>query len=184
LLAALPLLLAVAALPLAGGAWLRVLAVGLLLAGAGLLARAPELYRGDNVFHEPTMLRDLDRRLPLNAALLMRTHEALFRRLLRRPGTDRVWVPLAFDEHQYSVHWYHLAPYASAADNGAWIRRGVNADDLERAVDDLLAEGRPVYLSTLLRHQVPAMGAILAALQRRFRLEPDGERLVHVYRRS
>jgi predicted amidohydrolase len=112
----------------------------------------------------------------------MRTHEALFRRLLRRPGTDRIWVPLALDEHQDPVHRHHLAPYARAADNGAWIRRGAEADDVERAVDGLLTEGRPVYLSTLLQHQVPAMGAILAALQRRFRLEPDGEQLVHVYR--
>jgi 4-amino-4-deoxy-L-arabinose transferase-like glycosyltransferase len=182
LLAALPLLLVVAALPLAGGAPLRILAVGLLLAGVGVLARAPELYRGDTAFHELTLLRDLNWRLPANAALVMRTHEALFRRLLRHPETDRVWVPLAFDEHQRPVHLFHLAPYAPAADNGAWIRRRAQPDDVERTVDDLLAEGRPVYLSMLLQHQVPAMEAILAALQRRFRLEPDSQGLFHVYR--
>jgi 4-amino-4-deoxy-L-arabinose transferase-like glycosyltransferase len=178
LVSALPLMMAVAAIPFGpGGAVPRVAAVGLAVWGIAMTPFSSPLYRGEAISNEASYLRALDAELPANAALLVRANEALFRRIVRRPGTDRVWLPLALDEHQSAVRRHRLAPYAPARDDGRWIRQGIDATTAERMIGALLDEGRPVYA---LRGGSNA--GVYAVLGRRFRVVPTGDRWLRIER--
>jgi hypothetical protein len=172
LLLALPPLLATAALPVAGPRVLRAVALGLLLATSVSLVRAPQLYARDKAFHEPTVLREIAAVMPPNAALLAHTSGVFFSRLVRDGGSDRVWVPLGMDAHEFAIAWHHLQPYARVRDGGAWVRRGLDFARPEGLIDALLAERRPVFLAVPRPSQVPGLPALLERLRAHYRLVP------------
>lgn len=157
----------------------------MLAAGLFILARSPALYAPDKHFGEPSVLAAIDRAVPANAALLLRTNEAFFRRFLHHDGMDRLWFPLGFDDHQLPVRWHRITSTLTAADRGEWIRQGLDAGTAPEMVDALLAEGRPVYLGTVLAFQVPFMAALLTTLGNRYTLAPvaslpNGNRLFRI----
>src|SRR5207244_3446737 len=134
------------------------------LAGAlavSVLARTPGTYAPPKMFHEPATLSNIARRVEPNAALLVHTNGAFFERLVRTPGTDRVWVPLGLDEHQLATRLLHLAPLGPAAGGAAWIDMALagpfDPATAEAIVRRLLRAGRPVYVSSLLAYHVPLL---------------------------
>jgi 4-amino-4-deoxy-L-arabinose transferase-like glycosyltransferase len=179
----LPALGGLAALPFARAApvALRSAAFALAVLAAWQVVRGSDAYAPPPPLHEPTTLRQLDAALPANAALLAHATEPFVRRILRRDGTDRVWVPAFPDEHQLAIRVMRIKPESPARDRGAWIRQGLDAHSAEPIVRQLLADGRPVYLSTMLRSQAPTLPGILDVLFRRFRIERVGQPGVPLY---
>jgi 4-amino-4-deoxy-L-arabinose transferase-like glycosyltransferase len=191
LLPIVPVLLCVAALPFAPEVRVAVRASALALAIAGLvlLARSPTLYAREKQLWEPTKLRQIDALVPPNAAVLAHSTEPFVRRILRRPGTDRIWVPIGLDAHQLARRLEKVAPTGPARDDGGWMRHGLDPRSAEGIVREMLSEGRPVYLSTMLRPKVKRFQEIFRALDHSFRLEPvlrrdDGDLLFAVHARG
>jgi hypothetical protein len=174
----LPPLLALAAVPFGSEARPVVRSVALIFGGAALLTIVwtPGSFERPQVFREPETLREIDRRVEPNAVVLVRTNEHFFRLLLRRPGTDRIWVPLGLNDHQLAVRWFHVRPYDVAPTGGDWINHALSEtfspDAVEQVIRGALQAGRPVYVSTLLTYQVPFMTQLVATVSKRFRVEP------------
>lgn len=191
LLPLVPALLCVAAVPLGSAAprWLRVAAAVLVVFGiAQLMARA-ELYRPAPRYGEPSALATFDALVPPDAALLLHTSEPMFRRFLRRPGTDRLWVRLAADPHQLTVKMNRLVPESGPAAPPDWIQPVVTSETAVARVGELLDTGRPVYLSTLLVHKDKSFPKLVDVLARSFERElvartDDGAELYALRRRG
>jgi hypothetical protein len=175
-LPALPLLVALGGLPLAPhrARATRLVGAGLLVAGAVVLARQPDLYRPDKFFDEPGVLRELAAKTERDAALLVRTNEHFFG-LLLRDDAERTWIPLGPDAHLFAVRWLGLKPVDPAAPHAAWIDDALTGPfagaQAEAAVHRLLAAGHPVYVSSLLAFQVPFYRELMDVLRARFVLE-------------
>lgn len=179
LLPLLPLVCALAAVPIGRDEPVAVRAAALALAAlaVGLLAGRPGTYPAPpQVFYEPAALADIAGRVEPNAAIIVQTNGAFFSRLVRTPGTDRVWVQLELDEHQFRTRWMRLKPLAPARSGATWINTDLagplDASTVETAIRRLLASGRPVYVSSLLDWEVPSLPQLFSVLQTRFRLEP------------
>lgn len=191
LLPALPALLCVAALPLGVSAprGLRVTAIALMALGIALLAGQPTLYAREDRFGEPSALAEIDALVPANAALLTRASESMFRRTLRRDGTDRLWVRLAADQHQRVVALRRLTPERPPSEPPYWIQPLVDADSVVARVDSLLDSGRPVYVSTLQASKDKQFPRLMAVLALHFRQQlvvrtRDGVELFQLHRRG
>lgn len=180
LLPALPLVLAVAALPLGDGppAWMRAGALALVVVAGALDVRTPHAYDPpDRPLGDAAALTALAAWLPPDAAVIGGVHASLFDRILRRDA-DRVLVPVGLDEHRFAVAWLKPPSAGPARDDGRWLRAAM-PDPLHPAaaldgIERLLAEGRPVFVvpSTLAR--VPNAMRILPTLAARFRLADAG----------
>jgi hypothetical protein len=151
LLPAVPLLCAVAAVPFGRGepVGVRVSALALGVLGVGLLVLTAGTYPPAENLHEPATLTAIAARVEPNAAILVRTNGPFFRRLVRQQGTDRVWVPLGFDEHQLAVRAFHLTAHARAcwrAVDRHWARRSLQRGQRRGdgpSPDDLRPAGLP-----------------------------------------
>ena len=178
LLPLLPLAFALAGVPMARHEPIAVRVANLALGAlaVSVLARTPGTYAPPKMFHEPATLSNIARRVEPNAALLVHTNGAFFDRLVRTPGTDRVWVPLGLDEHQLATRLLHLAPLGPAAGGAAWIDMALagpfDPATAEATVRRLLRAGRPVYVSSLLAYQVPFLSRLFSTLEGRFLVEP------------
>jgi 4-amino-4-deoxy-L-arabinose transferase-like glycosyltransferase len=176
LIPALPIVFALAGLPLAArrGRAVRATGAALVVAGLVVLARNPSAYRRDAFFGEPAVLRELAAKTERNAVLLLRTNEHFFS-LLLRANADRTWVPLGPDDHAFGVRLLGLEAVDPLTPRSAWIddtfMRPFAADRAATAVRNLLRAGRPVYVSSLLSFQVPFFGRLMDVLGRRFMLE-------------
>ena len=170
---ALPPLLVLAALTLSPQRRMLTRCLGgvLLVGGFVVLYRSPELYREDQFFDEPSILRDLAAATEDNAALLVQTNEYFFSQLVKG-RTERLWVPLGLDEHMATVHALHLRPIDPATPKAAWIEEGLATEftpgRAEATIHRLLASGRPVYLSALFGWQVPFYGQLFDVVRTRF----------------
>lgn len=174
LLPTLPVLFAAAGSAFAAqeSGWVRGAALAAVILGLVPLARPGETYVPDKRFGEPQVLARIATEAPPDAAILVRTNEASFRRILRKePRQDRIWVQLGVDVHEAAIQRHGIRPY-EAGTRPDWIRRDLRPKSAVAVVSQLLAEGRPVYLSTLLAFQVAPFEQILAALNAAFRLEP------------
>jgi hypothetical protein len=170
---ALPPLLVLAALTLSRQRRMLTRCLGgvLLVGGFVVLYRSPELYRPDQFFDEPSVLRDLAASTEDNAALFVQTNEYFFSQLVKG-RTERLWVPLGLDEHMAAVHALHLRPIDPATPKAAWIEEGLATEftpgRAEATIHRLLASGRPVYLSALFGWQVPFYGQLFDVVRTRF----------------
>ena len=149
----------------------RCLGGVLLIAGFIVLYRSPELYRPDQFFDEPAVLRDLAAVTEDDAALFVRTNEQFFSRLVKG-HTARLWVPLGLDEHMAAVHALHLPPIDPTTPKAAWIEEGLATEftpgRAEATIHRLLASGRAVYLSALFGWQVAFYGQLFDVVRTRF----------------
>lgn len=179
LLPATPLLMALAAVPLGAAtatSW-RLAAAALLAITLGAILRAPHAFwPPDAATMEASWLAAIAGRVEPNAALLARSNVFFMERMFHA-GTDRVWLPLGLCQHRALVRAHHLTPAGPAGDpDRAWIREAfVEPFDRDQAVATLrglLAEGRPVYLSTMLMFEVPFANELRVLLQQHFVIEP------------
>jgi 4-amino-4-deoxy-L-arabinose transferase-like glycosyltransferase len=182
LLPALPLLCVLAAVPLGTlePVWLRAAAAAVLALAIGLVLQAERPFDPpDPATGEALRLSQLGARLEPDAAVIARTNVFFAERFLRR-GTDRLWLPIGRCEHREQITRHHLRPYAPGDGERGWIRDAVvepfDADAAAAAVDALLAEGRPVYLSNVLEFQAPHLAQVVALLRARYVLEPVADR--------
>jgi 4-amino-4-deoxy-L-arabinose transferase-like glycosyltransferase len=178
LLPVLPLLLALAALPVAegyplplrvGGGVLAALVVAIALLTPGAFARP------DRPLGEVAGLRAIAASVEPNAALLAHGDVLLVQRLFR-DGTDRVWVPIGRCEHRRLVRELGRTPIAPAGEPPTWLwdALGTRAEggDVEGVVRLLQLAGRPVYFTSLAMEQTPLVQQTLHALEARFTLTP------------
>lgn len=177
LLPALPLVLALAGLPVGtlAPAALRLAGVGLVglaLAGAWLTPAA--FSPPDRPLGETAALRAIAAEVEPNAALLSHGDVLLVARLFRG-DTDRMWVPLGRCEHRQLVRTLHRTPVAqtTASQTWLWDVLGTHAEggDVEGIVRLLSAAGRPVYFAPILSHQTPLVQQTMRQLSARFALE-------------
>jgi 4-amino-4-deoxy-L-arabinose transferase-like glycosyltransferase len=161
-----PLLAALAALPLQRPS-VRSLAVPALalVVLSGVQIASPRLYDPpDRPLGEVAVLRDLATRLEPNAALFARANAILFERLLRRDG-DRVLVSLGRDDVRDAIALAHVQPLGPKGDPAPWMHEVMpepfDAAQIERLIRDLRAQGRPVYLTTMVAFQVPSMARLV-----------------------
>jgi hypothetical protein len=181
LLPALPLVLAVAALPLGDGApaWLRVGALALVVAAGVGDVRTPRAYdTPDRPFGEAAALTALTPWLPRDAAVVSGVHASLFDRILRRDA-DRVLVPVGLDEHRFAVALRAPPSSGPARDDGHWIRAAMpDRQHLAAGLDgiqQLLDEGRPVFVLQSTFWRLPNGFALLPALKTRFGLATEAD---------
>ena len=178
LLAALPLLIALAAMLVGTAAPASVQLAGVCLLAYGLAsALQPRAFdRPNGASGEVETLRAIAARIEPNAVLIARTDPLLVARIFRA-DTDRLWLPIDRGEHRNLIRALHLEPYARARDAQAWVRDIiVNPFDpsaLEGAVRDLLVSGRPVYFTAMQLREVPFGEAVFAMLRQRFTLRPS-----------
>jgi 4-amino-4-deoxy-L-arabinose transferase-like glycosyltransferase len=172
LLPALPALLAAAGSAFAAEAsrWVQGGALALTVVGLVSLAGPGETYVPDNRFGEPQVLAEIAEHVPPDGAILVRTNEAYFRRLLRTPGSDRLWVQLGADPHELSIRMHRIRPEEEGT-RPDWIRRELRPRNAVAMVSQLLESGRPVYLSTLLAFQFAMLEQVLIRLNDTFRFE-------------
>lgn len=174
----LPLVCALAAVPLGASQpdWQRAVAGAVLMLALGLGLRAPRPFAPPNdSTMEAVRLAMLSPRLEPNAAVIARTNVFFAQRWLRR-GTDRIWLPIGRCEHREQIAVHHLAPYAPGDGDAGWIRDALaepfQPDAAIAAVDALLAEGRPVYVSSVLDFQTPRFRPLMELLSARYVVEP------------
>jgi hypothetical protein len=136
-----------------------------------VLATRPQLYARDRHFGEPTILAEIDELVPDDAAVVVNTSESVFRRSLRRPGTDRLWVRLALDQHQVAALLNRISPEVRPAVPPQWIQPVLRSDNAVASVGALLDAGRPVYISTLRAFKVKGYPQLVALLRTHFELE-------------
>jgi len=182
LVPALPLVCALAAVPLgdAEPIWQRVAGGALLALGLGIgLTTATAFEPPNPATGEAVRLELLGTRLEPNAAVMVRTNVFFAERFLRR-GTDRVWLPIGRCEHREQIARHGLVPLAATGGARGWIRDALaepfRPDDAVAAIDELLAEGRPVYLSNILEFQTPHLPALVELLRGRYFVEPVTDR--------
>jgi 4-amino-4-deoxy-L-arabinose transferase-like glycosyltransferase len=171
LLPALPLLLALAVMPLGRSAPRPVRLLGAVLAGLAIAGavRAPGAWAPpDRPLDEVAALRAIAARVEPDAALVARSNALLVSRLFYA-GTDRAWVPIGRCEHRQRIAQLRRQPYAPARDPRRWILDETNVAD---TVGRLLAVGRPVYFTSMLGQQDPGVAQLQAQLATRFRLDP------------
>jgi hypothetical protein len=178
LLPALPFLCAAWAAPFAATAprVLRATAAALAALALVALARTPAPFAPpDPEMFDANALAAIDRIAEPNAAILARTSPMLFERVVRRRG-DRLWVPLGLDEHRTKMARFGRAPLWSDPAGAAWMRETVqpplSGERLRAAVEPLLAEGRPVYLSTQLFSEAAFLRHVRPLLEADYSLEP------------
>jgi hypothetical protein len=152
LVPALPLVAAVAALPLAPPSGLPIRGVALVLVALAVARpfREPAAFAFARGPREVAALRRLAAETPRDAAVLARANPFLFERLLRAGGADRVWVPLDLCEWLLPIRWHGLRSFGRVGD-GTWMHEPLAgpraAADAARTVRALLTAGRPVYLA-------------------------------------
>jgi len=178
-------------------AWFgRAIPAALLLCGLTLVAHSPSAWRPiEDTSTESEWLRAIDAALPSDAVVLLRTDPFHFRELLRG-GRDawsaadpgRVWVPIGPSAHRFELALWKIAPLdeppgtgeggrgVPPAGDGIWTRDllpiGLDADASRRAIADLLAEGRPVYVATSPRDfEVPEVKPFGEMIRTAFLLE-------------
>ena len=178
LLPALPLLLALAALPVATGnpPPLRIGSGILTALVLGIAALTPGAFAPpDRPLGEVAALRAIAARVEPNAALLAHGNVFLVQRLFH-DGTDRVWVPIGRCEHRRLVRELDRAPLAPAGEPPTWLwdalGSGAEGGDVEGVVRLLQLAGRPVYVTSMWMDQTPLVTQALRALEHRFTLEP------------
>jgi 4-amino-4-deoxy-L-arabinose transferase-like glycosyltransferase len=178
LLPVLPLVLAVAALPV-GGLGPRAVRVAGVVLVVFTLARAcltPAAFAPpDKSLHEVAVLRAIAARVERNAVLIAHSTVFLVSRVFR-DGTDRLWIPVGRCEHRQRVRDLGRVPVrpADAPQNWLWDVIGVPLvpEDVEGAVTALLASGRPVYFAPMQSGQSPLVAQVDLLLAERFRVEP------------
>jgi 4-amino-4-deoxy-L-arabinose transferase-like glycosyltransferase len=171
LLPAVPLLIAIAALPLSAlaGRVMRLLGVVMLvLAVSG--AWSYDLSPPDRDWGEVTALRDLRAHTEGNAVILARTNAFFFERFLRS-GADRLWMPLGLCDWQVGILLNRLPSYGTVPDGG-WMLDPITAPlkptTVQRRVRTLLNAGRPVYVSAVRGFDVPFFSQLLDTLRAEF----------------
>jgi 4-amino-4-deoxy-L-arabinose transferase-like glycosyltransferase len=182
LLPAVPLVTAVAAVPLARAArplW-RVLGLALVVHALLRPLVEPRAYEpASRGVREVPALRTLAQETAPNAAIALHTNPFLFARLLRAGTADRLWLPLGVCEWMLPIRLRGLQAFGAAPD-GAWMLEPVDhparIGPLLAHVRSLLAAGRPVYVSTFEAGALPYFGAVLDALRRHFVLEDVPQR--------
>jgi len=179
LVPALPLVAAVAALPLASTSRppVRVVALVLVALAVARPFREPAAFAFPSGPREVAALRRLAAETPRDAAILARTNPFLFERVLRAEGAERVWVPLDLCEWLLPIRWHGLRSFGRVGD-GSWMHEPLagprGAGDAARTVRALLAAGRPVYLAGA------GESAVTQALRREFVLADAPGGLVRV----
>ena len=178
LLPLLPLLAATMSLAVAGAApaWSRRLGAALLAGSLLLLAAAdPERFgRPLAPLHDTATLAKIAVRTEPNAVILAYTSPLLFRRVLRRDGADRVWVPLRIDEHMLTIKARARQPIERDPARGGWIEKAIVAGfrpaHVVARIEELCRTGRPVYLSMQGGSRVKFLRKLKRTLQQRFGL--------------
>ena len=172
LLPAVPLLAAVAALPLSAvaGRLMRIFGITMLaLAVSG--ATGYSLSPPDRDLGEVAALRGLEAHTEPNAVVLARTNAFFFERFLRAGAADRLWIPLGLCEWQLPIRLHRLPSYGNVPD-GEWMLDAISAPlkpAIVRArVRTLLEAGRPVYVSSVRAFDVPFFSQLLTALRAEF----------------
>jgi hypothetical protein len=190
LLPAVPLLTALAALPLSApaGRIVRVIGVVLVVLAVGGTWRH-DLSPPDRDFGEVTALRELEAHTEPNAVILARTNAFFFERFLRA-GAERLWIPLGLCDWQVAIRLQGLPSYGTVPDGG-WMLDPVSAPlrpaTVQERVRTLLNAGRPVYVSAVRGFDVPFLSQLLDALRAEFSLEehaPGGRWAVFRVRRN
>jgi hypothetical protein len=177
LLPAVPLMMAVAALPLApsAGPLARGAGVFLVLLGIGLALGRHSYAPPDRDWGEVADLRELASRVEKNAVVLARTNSIFFERFLREGDADRLWIPLGLCEWQLPIRLHRLRSYGVVS-NGNWMLEPIGPPlrpaSLRAMVRALLQEGRPVYVWSFRRFDVPFFSELMAALRTEFAVEP------------
>ncbi len=177
LLPVLPLVTALAALPVGALAPPALRIAGAGLAGIALVAACvtPGAFTPpDAPLGEVAALRAIAAQVERNAVLIARANAIPVARRFHA-GTDRLWVPLDRCTHRSLIRDLHLTPYAPAdvPQNWVWDAIGPRFDPeiAEAVIHALLASGRPVYFAPLLLFEAPFVIEFTTLLHRRFALE-------------
>jgi len=178
----LPLVCALAVVPLGDGEpiWQRAAGGALLALGLGMgLVTATAFEPPNPATGEAIRLELLGARLEPNAAVMARTNVFFAERFLRR-GSERVWLPIGRCEHRQQIAQHGLVPLAATDGARGWIVDALaepfRPDQAVAAIDGLLAEGRPVYLSNILEFQAPHLQELVELLRSRYFVEPVTDR--------
>ncbi len=190
LVPALPLALTLGGLPLRAEAprAVRAAAAALALAALVVVARTPNAFApAAPDTQEPAALAALADAVEPDATVMLHTNPFFFERFLRH-GADRRWVPLGLDEHRLPIAVLGLRPYALDGRPSGWVRDAIDMPlrpaAAEQATRALLADGRPLYLSTLRRFEVPFAPALERLLAERFAVERRGPDLLRIRARD